>query len=360
MRLLRRGSVGGGRGRRGIALALVMVALAVAFTLGLAFLSRAATLTGSVQTLSDHAVARQIARTGLVMTLHYIDTHPDWHSQREPGTWVKDYGFGGGTFTIKAENEDGGSELSDPVTLVSVGRYQEGSHRLERVVPIVAAAAVGIATSGSQQVSDSRTDGYNSDDGSYGSTNMGEEVVREEGLSLPPPPGWPNEVPSSSEGDYEVDGGIHYITSHRHIDEFEIEDGAVVRIEGDVVIRVNDDFEMDDGGVIELLDDATLRLYVGGDIEIEEGSLINANTQQPWRVVIHQLENENFVVENDSEIHAILDATASTIEFHDSAKLYGAAMSAGFELGDSSRFRHDRNSRLLEANPRLPAAEEED
>ncbi|MEX2673746.1 MAG: hypothetical protein WD294_16720 [Phycisphaeraceae bacterium] len=342
------------RREAGMAMVLVLIAVAVAFIMGLTFLAQAGTATATAVTMSDHAQARQIAEAGLGMAMYYVQNNSDWDSEHEAGTWLTDQTLAGGSFTLSAEDGDPTEPgLTHPITLVSVGRYGGGSHRVVRQIYKNSTFTLGIATSNKYSIS-GHTDGFDSADGPYGGENAGEEAVVGDTLALPPMLAMPDNVPLASEGDYQLDSGIHIINSSRHFGYLEVNDGAVLQIHGDVTVRVNDDFKMSDAGAIELIDDATLEIYVDGDVELWSGSKLNANTIESWRVVIYQRNNNNFIIGDEgTAAHAIIDAPVSKIEVQKGARAYGAIMARRFDLDSSSWFYHDRNPQLLTANPRL-------
>ncbi len=95
-----------GRRRRGAAIVLALVAVAIGFAMGFMFVASAATLTGTATLMNSHAQARQIAESGVMMALRYIEANDNWRDARTSGTWVSDLDVLGGNVTISAEYDD--------------------------------------------------------------------------------------------------------------------------------------------------------------------------------------------------------------------------------------------------------------
>lgn len=335
---------------------LVVAMVAVALVLGVSFLAASSTTLGISENLADHSRAQMVADSGLDAALRYIERHDDWdHSIGEP--WIDAHAYANGTFTIHVEHVDEAEPSYHRLTVID--HYGENTHEIvhELVTQEEASTSYAVAISRSLSVSTSRIDSFNSADGSYGGENQWDEAIVAGNLNLPSVPDWPDNV-GSKQGDYDLDSGSDTFTQNKYFGDFLVEDGAVLYIDGDITIRVDDDFEMDDGGRIELVGDSTLRIYAGGDIELEEGSKINADTGEPWRVVIYHMSNENFEINDGAHVHAIIDAVRSTVELQDDARVFGTIMARHVQHEGSSQIHHDHNPLILDANPRLPVYDE--
>lgn len=126
-----------GRARqRGAALLLVLFALMIATVLAMTFAGGSATSVAIARNIDRQAQARAIAESGLDIAISYIQNHDDWRDIQVHGDWLIDQSFGGGTFTIRGEDEDGdlSDDASDIVRLIAVGRFDGVSHRVEAEV----------------------------------------------------------------------------------------------------------------------------------------------------------------------------------------------------------------------------------
>ncbi len=133
------------RRRPAIALIAVLVVTAVIATLATTFVASTGTTAAISRNLEGHAQARQIAETGVRLTLAYIRAEDDWRSQKSEGAWLKNVSMLGGTFSIKVmdgQDTDNDGEISnltegdgslgdDPLdvfTVVSTAVYGDALH----------------------------------------------------------------------------------------------------------------------------------------------------------------------------------------------------------------------------------------
>ncbi len=127
--------------RRGATLVLVLIAVAIAATLALTFASAQSTSIGIAANVQDYTKARHVAESGLEVALKYVRANSDWRTTKSNGTWVTNYPFGPGTFTIRGEDgvdtngdgtPDGDGDLADDpndlLTLTVTGRVGGTAH----------------------------------------------------------------------------------------------------------------------------------------------------------------------------------------------------------------------------------------
>lgn len=134
--------------RGGVALILVLVALTIATILSMSFLASQATTHGVSQNVQNHAQARSVAESALVAAINYVQTDPDFRTDKTEGQWASNVSFDGGTFDLYGydgldtdgdgvvDDTDGdlADDTSDPVTLVAIGYYNGVSHRVSAAV----------------------------------------------------------------------------------------------------------------------------------------------------------------------------------------------------------------------------------
>ena len=101
---------------RGSALLLVILAAAIAFTLGLTFLATSGTTTAVAATMDQHAQARQIAESGVDLTLAYVKLNSNWRSQRPQGVWVNAMSMNGGTLSVSGAFDAAAGSQSISIT----------------------------------------------------------------------------------------------------------------------------------------------------------------------------------------------------------------------------------------------------
>ena len=137
--------------RPGIALLLVLVAVAMATILSLSFLTGQSVSVAIAENVDDHAPARAIAESGLMMALSEVQQNVDWRTDFSDGTWVASQSYQGGSFTIVGEDgvdtdadnvisfpSEGDGDLADDtndlLTLTVTGTYDGVSHIVRAVV----------------------------------------------------------------------------------------------------------------------------------------------------------------------------------------------------------------------------------
>lgn len=91
------------RVRAGSSMVLVMLAVAVAFLMGLTFLTTSTTVTGVAQVMVDQARARQVAESGLMLAADYVRQEPDWKEKRGSGVWLTQAPMLDGAVSIEAD-----------------------------------------------------------------------------------------------------------------------------------------------------------------------------------------------------------------------------------------------------------------
>lgn len=82
---------------------LALIVVAISFVVGLTFLATSTTAMGTSRILIDHSKSRQIAESGIEMTLGYIEQSPDWLETVSPGILLEDYPINDGTLTVEAD-----------------------------------------------------------------------------------------------------------------------------------------------------------------------------------------------------------------------------------------------------------------
>jgi hypothetical protein len=84
------------------ALLLVVLSVTVALIAGITLMAGATTTTAISVAVVDHAQSRQIAESGLALTLAYIDRTPTWRDEMSGGAWVQAQSLLAGDVSINA------------------------------------------------------------------------------------------------------------------------------------------------------------------------------------------------------------------------------------------------------------------
>ena len=147
--------------------------------------------------------------------------------------------------------------------------------------------------------------------------------------------------PGPDVGELEYEGGEHTISSNLRCDELELEDGAIVWIDGEVVIQC-ETLEMEDGAEIRLLPDATLTLFVSKELELENHSKLNMDPGNPQQVSIYMIprargadeEEEDdddddhgggkIVLKKQSQLAAWVQGDSAELKIKDESEFFGS------------------------------------
>ncbi len=117
---------------------MVLIAMTMATILAVTFLSSQGPTAAIGQNIAHHASARLVAESGLTAAIEYIRNSEDWRTQQVDGVWLASQDFGGGSFRIMFEDDDGDltNNTTDPVTVTVVGTFKGVTHRvMARITP---------------------------------------------------------------------------------------------------------------------------------------------------------------------------------------------------------------------------------
>ncbi len=149
------------------------------------------------------------------------------------------------------------------------------------------------------------------------------------------------EMPDSGPdvGELEYEGGEHVISSNLRCDELELEDGAIVWIDGEVVIQC-EKLEMEDGAEIRLLPGATLTLFVSKELKLEDHSKLNMDPGNPQQVSIYMIQWARGAEEDDDDDDEDDDHGGGKIELKKQSQLAAWVQgdSVELKLKDESEF----------------------
>lgn len=91
------------------------------------------------ETSNDFGAARLYARAAIDMGFFWINSDPDWRSNRPSGVWVVDQPIRTGTFTLSVTDPDDGDLAIAPNNfMVFVGTGVEGDTRFKLEVTVAA------------------------------------------------------------------------------------------------------------------------------------------------------------------------------------------------------------------------------
>lgn len=122
-------------------------------------------------------------------------------------------------------------------------------------------------------------------------------------------------------GNESYNGGSHTWSSDQHFNKLTINNGAQIRVSGDVSIRVSNKFELNEGDIV-LDPGATLMLWVGHDVTINNGSTINNDTTRPGDMTLIQYGNNRDMAINEGRVVGAIHV-ADDLTINNGSEIYG-------------------------------------
>ncbi len=120
------------------------------------------------------------------------------------------------------------------------------------------------------------------------------------------------------------DGVTTTWSSDKHFNNLTLENGAQVRVSGDVSVRVSGNLTLEDGDII-LNPGATLTLWVNKNITLDNGSTINDDTSRPGDLTILQYgNNRNLTIDDGTIVGAV--HVASDLTINNGSAIYGSVI----------------------------------
>ncbi len=174
----------------------------------------------------------------------------------------------------------------------------------------------------------------------YGATVTGDTRALTERYVMQPitVPEWLETLPSG--GAIQNDTTISTSTRYSSIDLGSSE--TVTITGGDITIYITGDITLGNSAELGIENDASLILYLGGDFEGRNSSVINNMTQDAHRLKIYGLDScENMRFKNSSDFYGAIYAPNADVVMDNSANIYGSVISKSFEQKNSATFNYD-------------------
>ncbi len=115
-----------------------------------------------------------------------------------------------------------------------------------------------------------------------------------------------------------------------------------VIISGDVTLYITGDIILGNSAELGIENDASLTLYLAGDFEGKNSSLVNNSTQDPQKLKIYGLDScETIQFMNSADFYGAIYAPNADVIMHNSGNVYGAVTAKSFEQKNSAIFNYD-------------------
>jgi hypothetical protein len=239
------------------------------------------------------------------------------------------------------------------------------------------------AQNGIELKNDARIDGYDSDVGPYGGTNLqsgsvSTNSIKEKDIQLHNgaeingdavvgPGGDPSEVihisgkatitgdkyANSEEEEFPgvtapvlTDKGqkpTGTITTSGQYEKIYLTESQVLTIVGDVILDIKKEVKIDNGASIVVTEGSSLQLYIGDDfISTNEGT-INNLTKSPPDCKIYSTSNSSveYLFDNSSHVYAAVYAPKADLEIKNTCNIYGAIVADKVKIDNGAQIHYD-------------------
>jgi len=136
------------------------------------------------------------------------------------------------------------------------------------------------------------------------------------------------------------------ISSSARYNSINLGNSETVIISGDITLYITGDIILGNSAELGIENDASLTLYLGGDFEGKNSSLVNNETQDPQKLRIYGLDScEHIHFKNSADFYGAIYAPNADVIMHNSGNVYGAVIAKSFEQKNSGTFNYDASLR---------------
>ena len=141
------------------------------------------------------------------------------------------------------------------------------------------------------------------------------------------------------------------ITSSAKYNRIDLGNSETVTISGDVTLYITGDVILGNSAELQIEEDASLSLYLGGNLEGKNSSIINNLTRDPQKLKIYGLDScESMRFKNNTDLHGAIYAPDADVVMDNSATVYGAVVAKNFYMKNSGTFNYDASLREASVN----------
>jgi len=141
------------------------------------------------------------------------------------------------------------------------------------------------------------------------------------------------------------------ITSSAQYSSIRLPANKKITIEGDVTLYITGDITLGNSAELQITDNASLTLYLGGDFEGKNSSMVNNLNMDPHKLKIYGLDSCTSIgFKNSSDLYGAIYAPNADVVMFNSADVYGAITAKSFEQKNSGTFNYDASLREVSVN----------
>jgi hypothetical protein len=137
-------------------------------------------------------------------------------------------------------------------------------------------------------------------------------------------------------------------------DSIKLGNGKVIIIDGPVSLYVTGDIRLDNGAEIRIVGtnpNASLKLYLGGNLVCGNDSNINNQTKDPHKAELYGLDTcTSMNLRNSAAFYGAVYAPKATVNYDNSADLYGSVIADSFYTGAKANIHYDASLRTATVN----------
>jgi len=181
-------------------------------------------------------------------------------------------------------------------------------------------------------------DTWDSGKGAYNAiTNKGAAPSLTTGATMPTIT-LPNIGGSTGVASYKL---ICTLNANLHCSSFSTEQSTILSISGHRTIVCDGDFVTGKLTQILILPNSSLKLYVGGQLKINQTSQVNMNTWVPSRCRIYCTSDKTVEINQSNQVCAQIIAPKATMHLAQNDHFYGTFVGNSMDLDQSTGFHHD-------------------
>jgi len=141
------------------------------------------------------------------------------------------------------------------------------------------------------------------------------------------------------------------ISSSGKYSSINLGNGEKVIISGDVTLYITGDMTLGNSAELQIEEDSSLTLYLGGNFEGKNSSIVNNLTRDPQKLKIYGLDScESMRFKNSTDLYGAIYAPNADVVMDNSATVYGAVVAKNFYMKNSGTFNYDASLREASLN----------
>ena len=136
------------------------------------------------------------------------------------------------------------------------------------------------------------------------------------------------------------------ISSSARYSSIDLGNSETVTISGDITLYITGDITLGNSAELQIEEGASLTLYLGGDFEGKNSSMVNNLNMDPHKLKIYGLDSCTSIgFKNSSDFYGAIYAPNADVVMFNSADMYGAVAAKSFEQKNSGTFYYDTSLR---------------